>query len=480
MFTREQECALAKYSVRCQDHYYGLSTSELKRLAFQFAVRIEIEYPEAWNTNEMAGWKWYYNFMSRHPEFVLRTPEQTSLNRVRAFCKVNVDAFFFNLNAVLKPEHNPFRIWNMDETGFSTVPSKIGKVISLRGLKKVGQICSQERGTMVTMALAVSAAGNSIPPMFLFPRKNFQSYFMDDATPNALGKANDSGWMCKPEFVQFLDHFIEFTNASESNPQILLIDNHSSHLSIEAIDKAAEKSITLLSFPPHCSHKLQPLDVSVYGPVKAYYKSICTTWQKNNVGKILEIRHIPSLVRQTLDLALTPSNVKAGFVATGICPYNPDKFTQSDFIQADVSEDNATAASIDDGLDENEQHRIIITGAQTVVPNEIVSASASLASASLASASVSPAPDSSADLSAILNNIGPMQQHKKPPTKGAKRGRKAMTTKILTSPENIAEMKRKRQELDDAYTAKVQRKVIYTTKALSKAIAFKLPAPPKT
>lgn len=62
----------------------------------------------------------------------------------------------------------------MDETGFSTVPSKIGKVISILGVKKVGIMSSTERGTMISMALAVNAEGNSIPPYFLFPTKKMQ------------------------------------------------------------------------------------------------------------------------------------------------------------------------------------------------------------------------------------------------------------------------------------------------------------------
>lgn len=159
VFTRDQENALKKYALRCQEHYYGLSSIELKQLAFEMAVRLKIPYPPAWNELQMAGWHWYYKFMSRHPELVLRTPEQTSLNRVRAFCKENVEVFFRNLDAVLTPAHimNPYSIYNMDETGFSTVPSKIGKVISLRGLKKVGQISGAERGTVMTMALAVNA-----------------------------------------------------------------------------------------------------------------------------------------------------------------------------------------------------------------------------------------------------------------------------------------------------------------------------------
>jgi hypothetical protein len=44
----------------------------------------------------------------------------------------------------------------------------------------------------------------------------------------------------------------------------VLLGNHESHLSIVTIDLAKEHWVTLLTFPLHRSHKLQPLDVTVY------------------------------------------------------------------------------------------------------------------------------------------------------------------------------------------------------------------------
>ena len=43
--------------------------------------------------------------------------------------------------------------------------------------------------------------------------------------------------------------------------------------------------VVILSFPPHCSHELQPLDRSVYGPLKKYVNSFCDSWMRNNPGK---------------------------------------------------------------------------------------------------------------------------------------------------------------------------------------------------
>lgn len=96
-------------------------------LAFQFAKKLDIPYPETWNTNSMAGEKWFRLFIQRHPNMSLRTPQQVSLNRIRGFSRENENAFFEKLNHVKdENEYGPQTIWNMDETGFSTVPTKIG------------------------------------------------------------------------------------------------------------------------------------------------------------------------------------------------------------------------------------------------------------------------------------------------------------------------------------------------------------------
>ena len=137
--------------VKCAQHYYGLSITELKELAYQFALKIDAEYPRSWDEYKMAGKQWYYGFMLRHKKLSLRMPEKTSLNRSKAFCRENVDHFFRNLDSVLAVQ--PFTassIWNMDETGFSTVPTRMGKIVSPKGMKRVGQITSAERGSMIT------------------------------------------------------------------------------------------------------------------------------------------------------------------------------------------------------------------------------------------------------------------------------------------------------------------------------------------
>ncbi|KAJ8333858.1 hypothetical protein SKAU_G00411790 [Synaphobranchus kaupii] len=75
------------------------------------------------------------------------------------------------------------------------------KIVARKGLKQVGAMTSGERGSLVTVVAAVNAQGNMIPPMFIFPRKNFRQHFIQAAPCGSIGAANGSGWMQEKEFV---------------------------------------------------------------------------------------------------------------------------------------------------------------------------------------------------------------------------------------------------------------------------------------
>ena len=77
---------------------------------------------------------------------------------------------------------------------------------------------------------------------------------------------------------------------------------------METIDLAVENGVTMLLFPPHCSHRLQPLNVSVYEPVKRSYNKLHNAWIRENAGKALDIAHIPMLMA-TLLRGATPENI---------------------------------------------------------------------------------------------------------------------------------------------------------------------------
>ncbi|XP_016101577.1 uncharacterized protein [Sinocyclocheilus grahami] len=231
--------------------------------------------------------------------------------------------------------HNftPNDIWNMDETGVTTVQAP-EKIIATKGIRQIGAMTSGERGKLVTIAVAINALGNSIPPFFVFPRKRFYSHFIHEGPPASAGAANGSGWMQAEEFLQFLLHFANHTKPSLDSKVLLLLDNHVSHLSVPAMNFCRERGIVLLTFPPHCTHKLCPLDRTVLRSFKGRVNTHLDHWMKAHPDQNATIYDLPGIVAKALPQAATPENIMSGFRCTGIWPYSPDVFGENDFAPA--------------------------------------------------------------------------------------------------------------------------------------------------
>ena len=95
------------------------------------------------------------------------------------------------------------------------------------------------------------------------------------------------------------------------------MDNDDSHDSLESITYAKENGIILLTFPRHCSHKLQPLDQSVYIPLKRFYNAASDSWLLRNPGKPMTIDDIVEIVGSAFPQAFTPRNIQGGFRVSG-------------------------------------------------------------------------------------------------------------------------------------------------------------------
>ena len=136
---------------------------------------------------------------------------------------------------------------------------------------------------------------------------------LNAAPVGSRGAVHPSGWMTSENFVHFLEHFVSFVKCTPESPVLMLMDNHDSHVSLPAIDCAKKNGIVVLTFPPHCSHKLQPLDRSVYGPLKKFHNTACNSWMLENPGKPMTIYDVAGRAGHAFPLAMTPTNILASF-----------------------------------------------------------------------------------------------------------------------------------------------------------------------
>ncbi|KAB0803085.1 hypothetical protein PPYR_00055 [Photinus pyralis] len=197
ILTEEQEVRLAEYINTCSKMAYGLSTKECRRLAWEMADVNKLSVPISWTANKQAGVEWLRQFMKRRKNLSIRQPEACSLSRLTSFNPHNVKKFFDQLKQIFekKPQLvDPSRIFNLDETGTSTV-QKPRKIVAEKGSKQVSQCSSAERGSLVTSCAIICANGTYLPPAMVFPRKYFKTHMVAGAPPGTLGLATPNGWM---------------------------------------------------------------------------------------------------------------------------------------------------------------------------------------------------------------------------------------------------------------------------------------------
>jgi hypothetical protein len=91
----EAENDLAEHCLLMERKFFGLTIADVMHLAYQVAVRNRIKHKFC-KRNVKAGRKWLKNFLYRHPEISVRTPEGLSLSWAQFFKSMNPQWTSFN------------------------------------------------------------------------------------------------------------------------------------------------------------------------------------------------------------------------------------------------------------------------------------------------------------------------------------------------------------------------------------------------
>ncbi|XP_072377932.1 uncharacterized protein [Diabrotica undecimpunctata] len=337
LFTKEQKEELAQHIVNIEERLFGPTLMDLRHLAFKLAEVNGINY--TFNRSKIAAGKdWLYAFLKKNPRLSLRSPEQTSLARAKGFNRDAVNKFFDLLEDILKKYNiSPNDTYNVDKTGITTVPNKASKIVSLRGKKQVGALASSERGTLVTAETCMSAAGNYMPTIFIFPRKRENLALVDDAPAGSFAFFNKTGWITTESFLVWFKQFVKLSNPKPDKPVLLLLDGQRAHLkSIELINITKENNGIILCFSPHTTHRLQPLDVSFMTSLNTYYEQELIKWLINHSGRAVTIAQVAKLNGAAFLRAVSVQTAVKGFEESGIYPFNRDVFPDSLFAPAEI------------------------------------------------------------------------------------------------------------------------------------------------
>ena len=337
--TMEQEQKLVQHCLDMARLGYGYDVLQIRNIVRYYLKDKECEVTSGW----------WQKFKERHPEITRRRGEALEVQRASALNAQNIAPFFEKLKLAFTVckrmsggvDVTSARIYNMDEVGFDLNSIK-GYVITQKGVRNVPLVTSGNR-THVTVIACVNAMGLALDPLFLLPGVRRRPNFNLNKFTSADQMSTGSGWINAEAFKDWCQMFINQTKDFRGNNHwsILLLDGHSTHThSLEALSLLNENLILALSLPSHTTSVLQPLDVSVFKPLKTLFQGALQDWRLKTKQR-LTIDDLPTILGDCWDSAFTNSNIKSGFRKTGIFPLNENWVEENKSVLTEGSGDKS-------------------------------------------------------------------------------------------------------------------------------------------
>ena len=161
-------------------------------------------------------------------------------------------------------------ICNMDEPPvyMDMVPSK---TVDVRGKKTIKVRTTKSEKNRLTAVLSCSAVGNMLPPMLIFKGTTSRSIRGVQGSEGTLVSYQKKAWMDEKLMLKWIsDIWVKYT---KRRPSLLFLDTFSAHLTDKVKDAFQNSNTTVLVIPDGCTSILQPLDVSINKPIKAYMRN---------------------------------------------------------------------------------------------------------------------------------------------------------------------------------------------------------------
>lgn len=99
---------------------------------------------------------------------------------------------------------------------------------------------------------------------------------------------------------------------------------------IDLVNEARFHGVIILCFPPHTTHGLQIADVVFLRPLSNYDRQI-TAWLWSNPGVVVTMRQIAEIFGKAFVETCTMPVTVNNFRQSGVRPYDPMVFSESDF-----------------------------------------------------------------------------------------------------------------------------------------------------
>ena len=272
------------------------------------------------------GRNWAKALENRHPVLQARRVSALDWDRHKKNIYWKVIHWFEVIGKILQdPAILAENIYNMDETG--VILSMPGSVKVLVGKDdKRNYRGARIKRTSVTAIECISADGRYLDPMIIWPATTHRSNWTTFPTSGWQYAYSESGYTDSKISLEWLKRIFHPQTQERANkkPRVLICDGFGTHEILKILEFCFENNIILCRLPSHTSHKLQPCDVAVFASLKVAYREQVDRLERGGVNTIGK-QHFTSLFSPAREKAFTLKNIKAGFAASGLFPFNPDR-----------------------------------------------------------------------------------------------------------------------------------------------------------
>lgn len=275
-------------------------------------------------TDNIPGKVWLDSFIRRHKHRLTKRHCQ-NLKRSRAEKTDEEMEDYFNRLGItvngVKPEH----IINYDETNLSDNPGT-QKCIFRRGTKYPERYMNSTKSA-VSLMFAATATGQLLPLYVVYKSERLYDRWVSGGPPQTIYNRSKSGWFDSGTFEDWFQKIIVPWAKKDNNcPKVVIGDNLSSHINVDILRACQRLNIRFVFLPPNSTQITQPLDVSLFRPVKQAWRSLLTDIKlKQPTINCVEKSIFPQLLSKLMAKIQTnvKKNIQSGFRATGIFPFNP-------------------------------------------------------------------------------------------------------------------------------------------------------------
>src|ERR1700744_6490891 len=292
-------------------------------------------------TGDKPGREWPVRWRNRHQDQIIYT-YSTGRDRSR-FSADSAYKYRLYFELMEKKLHEyditPDLAWNMDEKGFllgilQKAKRYFSKMTYLQGnLRERLQDGSRE---WITIIACICGDGTSLFPGLIYQALsgNLQDSWLQDFDSeqyNCFFASSPSGWTNNDLGYSWLVNVFDRETKKKARRRwrLLLLDGHGSHITMRFINYCDSNRILLALYPPHSTHTLQPLDVSLFGPLAKAYSDQIEEFLHDcqGISKITK-RDFFRLFWTAWSKSITSDNIQSGWSKVGLFPWDPESVIQ--------------------------------------------------------------------------------------------------------------------------------------------------------